>query len=134
MVVRLYTEGNIYAVPLYVKPILDYHSNLEFTTIYSSDNDFVGFAFAAREEIYRWFNIKRITKSIENEILTMVNRELAIYNEYLKGATYHYVIKTADGTEIDHGLAFYELDGDTDKMLELMLKEVLFTISLFVEI
>ena len=136
VVARLYAEGNIYAVPLYVisKPSLDYSSTLEFTTIYSSDNDFVGFAFATREEIYRWFNTKRITKSIEQEILTMVNRELSIYNEYLKGATYHYVIKTADGTEIGHGLDFYELDGDTDKMLELMLKASSVYDKSFVEI
>lgn len=134
VVARLYTEGNIYAVPLYVKPILDYHSTLKFTTIYSSDNDFVGFAFATREEIYRWFNTKRITKSIETKILAMVNRDLAIYNEYLKGATYHYVIETVEGMEIDRGLDFYELNGDTDKMLELMLKDSSVYDKSFVEI
>lgn len=136
VVACLYKEGNIYAVPLYVIPnqSLDYTLTLEFTTVYSSNRDFVGFAFATREEIYRWFNTKRITKSIEQEILTMVNRELSIYNEYLKGATYHYVIKTADGTEIDHGLDFYELDGDTDKMLELMLKASSVYDKSFVEI
>lgn len=136
VVACLYKEGNIYAVPLYVIPnqSLDYYPTLEFTTIYGSDRDFVGFAFATREEIYRWFNTKRITKSIENEILTMVNRELAIYNEYMKGATYHYVIETTDGTEIDRGLDFYELDGDTDKMLELMLKDSSVYDKSFVEI
>lgn len=124
VVARLYKDGNVYAVPLFVSSTtsLDYTPTLEFTTAYNSDRDFVGFAFATREEIYRWYNTKRITKSIETEILTMVNRELAIYNEYLKGATYHYVIETVEGTELDRGLDFYELDGGTDKMLELMLK------------
>ena len=135
--VRLYKDGNVYAIPLFVSPTtsLDYTPTLEFTTVYNSSNrDFVGFAFATREEIYRWFNTKRITKSIEQEILTMVNRELSIYNEYLKGATYHYVIKTAEGTEIDRGIDFYELDGDTDKMLELMLKDSSVYDKSFVEI
>lgn len=134
VVAHLYTAGNIYVVPLYVKPLLDYHSTLEFTTIYSSDHDFVGFAFATREEIYRWFNTKRITKSIETKILAMVNRDLAIYNEYLKGATYHYVIETVDGMEIDRGLDFYELNDDTDKMLEMMLKDSSVYDKSFVEI
>lgn len=132
----LYKEGNIYAIPLYVIPnqSLDYYPTLEFTTVYSSDRDFVGFAFATRDEIYRWYDTKRITKSIERDILDMVNYVLAIYNEYLKGATYHYVIETADGTEIDRGLDFYELDGDTDKMLELMLKDSSVYDTSFVEI
>lgn len=132
----LYKEGNIYAIPLYVIPnqSLDSYPTLEFTTVYSSDRDFVGFAFATREEIYRWYNTKRITKSIERDILDMVNYVLVIYNEYLKGATYHYVIKTADGTEIDRGIDFYELDGDTDKMLELMLKDSSVYDKSFVEI
>ena len=137
VVARLYKDGNVYAIPLFVSPTtsLDYTPTLEFTTVYnSSKRDFAGFAFATREEIYRWFNTKRITKSIEQDILTMVNRELAIYNEYLKGATYHYVIKTAEGTEIDRGLDFYELDGDTDKMLELMLKDSSVFDKSFVEI
>lgn len=136
VVARLYKDGNVYAVPLFVSPTtsLDYSPTLEFTTIYSSDRDFVGFAFATREEIYRWFKTKRITKSIENEILTMVNRELAIYNEYMKGATYHYVIKNVDGVEIDRGIDFYELDGDTDKMLELMINDSSVYDTSFVEI
>lgn len=136
VVACLYKEGNVYAVPIYVIPnqSLDYYPTLDFTTVYSSDRDFVGFAFATREEIYRWFNTKRITKSIENEILTMVNYDLAIYNEYLKGATYHYVIKNAECTEIDCGIDFYELDGDTDKMLELMLKDSSVYDKAFVEI
>lgn len=137
VVARLYKDGNVYAIPLFVSPTtsLDYTPTLEFTTVYnSSKRDFAGFAFATREEIYRWFNTKRITKSIEQDILTMVNRELAIYNEYLKGATYHYVIKTAEGTEIDRGLDFYELNGDTDKMLELMLKDSSIFDKSFVEI
>lgn len=125
VVARLYKDGNVYAVPLFVSSTtsLDYTPTLEFTTVYSSDRDFVGFAFATREEIYRWFNTKRITKSIEHEILTMVNKELAIYNQYMKGATYHYEIKTVDGVELDRGFDFYELDGDTDRMLELLLKD-----------
>ena len=136
LVARLYKDGNVYAVPLFVSPTtsLDYSSTLEFTTIYSSDRDFVGFAFATREEIYRWFKTKRITKSIENEISTMVNRELAIYNEYMKGATYYYVIKNVDGVEIDRGIDFYELDGDTDKMLELMINDSSVYDTSFVEI
>ena len=136
VVSRLYKDGNVYAVPLFVSPTtsLDYSPTLEFTTIYSSDRNFVGFAFATREEIYRWFKTKRITKSIENEILTMVNRELVIYNEYMKGATYHYVIKNVDGVEIDRGIDFYELDGDTDKMLELMINDRSVYDTSFVEI
>lgn len=136
VVACLYKEGDIYAVPLYVIPnqSLDYYPTLEFTTIYGSDRDFVGFAFATREDIYRWFNTKRITKSIEQEILAMVNRELTIYNGYLKGATYHYVINTADGEELDCGSDFYELNGDTDKMLELMLKDSSVYDKSFVEI
>lgn len=136
VVACLYKEGDIYAVPLYVIPnqSLDYYPTLEFTTIYGSDRDFVGFAFATRNEIYRWFNTKRITKFIEQEILAMVNRELAIYTAYLKGATYHYKINTADGVELDRGLDFYELNGDTDKMLELMLKDSSVYDKSFVEI
>lgn len=136
VVACLYKEGDIYVVPLYVIPnqSLDYYPTLDFTTIYGSDRDFVGFAFATRDEIYRWFNTKRITKSIEQEILAMVNRDLAIYNAYLKGATYHYTINTADGVELDRGLDFYELNGDTDKMLELMLKDSSVYDKSFVEI
>lgn len=124
VVSHLYKDSNIYAVPLFVTETqsLGYYPTLEFTRGYTEDGDFVGFAFATREEIYRWFNTKRITKSVEQEILAMVERELTVYNEYLKGATYHYVINTADGNELDRGSDFYELDGDTDKMLELMLK------------
>lgn len=124
VVSHLYKDSNIYAVPLFVTETqsLGYYPTLEFTMGYTEDGDFVGFAFATREEIYRWFNTKRITKSVEQEILAMVKRELTVYNEYLKGATYHYVINTADGNELDRGSDFYELDGDTDKMLELMLK------------
>lgn len=136
VVARLYKDGNVYAIPLFVSSAtsLDSTPTLEFTTVYSSARDFVGFAFATREEIYRWYDTKRITKSIERDILDMVNYVLAIYNEYLKGATYHYVIETTDGTEIDRGLDFYELDGDTDKMLELMLKDSSVYDKSFVEI
>ena len=136
MVESFYKTANVYAVPLFSEPTmsLDYYPTLKFTTEYEPHRDFVGFAFATCEEIYRWYNTKRITKSIERDILDMVNYVLAIYNEYLKGATYHYVIKTADGTEIDRGIDFYELDGDTDKMLELMLKDSSVYDKSFVEI
>lgn len=135
VVACLYKVGNIYAVPLYVIPkSLDYYPTLEFTTVYSSDSDFVGFAFVTRDDIYRWFNTKRITKSIEQDILAMVSRELTIYNEYLKGATYHYVINNADGEELDRGSDFYELNGGTDKMLELMLQDSSVYDKSFIEI
>lgn len=136
VVACLYKDGNVYAVPLFVSSTtsLDYIPTLEFTTVYSSDRDFVGFAFATREEIYRWYDTKRITKSIERDILDMVNYVLAIYNEYLKGATYHYVINNADGEELDHGSDFYELEGDADKMLELMLKDSSVYDKSFIEI
>ena len=129
VVAHLYKDANIYAVPLFVTETqsLGYSPTLEFTMDYIEDGDFVGFAFVTRDEIYRWFNTKRITKSIEQEILAMVKRELTIYNEY-------YVINTADGEELDRGSDFYELNGDTDKMLELMLKESSVYDKSFVEI
>ena len=136
VVAHLYKDANIYAVPLFVTTTqsLGYSPTLEFIAGYVEDEDFVCFAFATRDEIYRWFNTKRITKSIEQEILAMVNRELTIYNEYLKGATYHYVINTADGEELDCGSDFYELNGDTDRMLALMLKDSSVYDKSFVEI
>ena len=136
VVARLYKDGNVYAVPLFASSTtsLDYTPTIKFTTVYEPHKDFVGFAFATREEIYRWYNTKRITKFIERDILMMVDYELSIYNEYMRGATFHYVIKTADGTELARGLDFCELNGDTDKMLELMLKDSSVYDPSFVEI
>lgn len=136
LVESFYKIANVYVIPLFSEPTmsLDYYPTLKFTTEYEPHRDFVGFAFATREEIYRWYNTKRITKFIEQDILRIVNRELAIYNEYLRGATFHYVINTVDGTELARGVDFCELNGDTDKMLELMLKDSSVYDQSFVEI
>jgi len=113
---REYAEENI-SYPLY---LLD-HSGLMMSINNFQDpwdSGQVGWIVASKEKIRNEFNVKRISKKLEEKVKEILRNEVEIYNDYLMGNVYCYNVINKDGEIIDSCGGFYGHDFETNGLLE----------------
>jgi len=113
---REYAEENI-SYPLY---LLD-HSGLMMSINNFQDpwdSGQVGWIVASKEKIRNEFNVKRISKKLEEKVKEILRNEVEIYNDYLMGNVYCYNVINKDGEIIDSCGGFYGYDFETNGLLE----------------
>lgn len=65
------------------------------------DSGQVGFYFVTAEQLRKEYSVKRITKAIEAKAEEVLRNEVKVYNDYLTGNVYGYIIEDPDGEQID---------------------------------
>jgi hypothetical protein len=74
------------------------------------DTSHVGFIYVTKEDIRKEWNIKRITAKKLKWAEDILRSEVKIYNAYLSGDVYGYIIESPDGQEVDSCWGFYNVD------------------------
>jgi len=78
----------------------------------------IGWIVADKEKIRNEFNVKRISKKLEEKVKEILRNEVKIYNDYLMGNIYCYNVINKDGEIIDNCGGFYGNDFETNGLLE----------------
>jgi hypothetical protein len=107
-------------------PILSYeHSGISYylgNSIDRFDGRVSGFSWQYKEELYKEYGCKRITKFIREKLEKNVKSTLETYTQYCNGEVYDYVLYDCNGIEIDSCCGFY---ANTDEeLLSLILEHI----------
>lgn len=70
----------------------------------------VGFIYTTRKKIQQMLGWKRLTKKRLKQIERMLEREVEMYDAYINGQVYGYVIIDPNGREVDMVYGFYGCD------------------------
>jgi hypothetical protein len=73
------------------------------------DSGLLGFIVVPKERAREWFKIKNFTNKVKSEIYKKLESEIEVYNYYLNGECYGYML-TKDDEEIDSCCGFYGSD------------------------
>lgn len=94
----LITEKDVVSLPLYLYD----HSGVTLTTsdnftgYQSWDTSMVGYIITTKQEIRRWFNVKRVTKKILKKAIERLKVEVKVYNYFLNGEVYGWIVPELD--------------------------------------
>ena len=82
----------------YIKPLSLYDHSIQTLAISEPtdmwDSGYVGFIFVTKEQARKWFNVKRITKSVIEKIEKLAQSEVEEYNKvWLWGEVYNLELK-----------------------------------------
>lgn len=85
----------------------------------------VGFIFATKDAVRRAFGVRRLTRAVVIRALDALRAELAVYDQYLRGEVFGYVLKeTATGKVVDACAGFYGGDPLENGMADSLPDEV----------
>lgn len=76
------------------------------------DSGQVGYVYMTPDMIRENFCTERITKAIRERAIGLIENEVKVYDDYLRGYVYGYKVEEADGEEIDSVWGYY---GDPDE-------------------
>ena len=99
-------DGAAVVMPLY---LLD-HSGITISTspfACNSDSGKVGFVFATRKSILDTYGVKRITEQTKKLVEDVLRQEVKIYDQYLRGDVWGFVIQDEHGKAYDSCWNFY---------------------------
>lgn len=107
------SKGNI-SLPLY---LYDHGGITISTTPFSCkwDSSRVGTIFVSKEKIYKEYGVKRISKTLRRKVIDILRAEIKIYDDYLTGNVWGYVIKNENNEEVDSCWGFF---GDKEYCME----------------
>lgn len=101
--------------PIVIKPLYLYdHSGITISTgdfCDRWDSGQVGFIFFGRKQALDCYMVKRITKSVREKCNKEVDTSVRVYDTYLRGECYGFVIKDEDDEVLDSCWGF---DGEID--------------------
>jgi hypothetical protein len=103
-------------LPMYM---LD-HSGITISTTKFScpwDSGQIGFILASKKSIREEFGVKRITKKLIDKVTRILESEVEVYDQYVRGDIYGFKLIT-DGEEVDSCWGFYGSDIKTNGMLD----------------
>jgi hypothetical protein len=70
-----------------------------------------GWAYMTKAEVRSFFGVRRITKGVKEEALTIIRTAVEDYSAYLNGEVYGFIIRdTSTGESVDSCWGFYGLD------------------------
>jgi hypothetical protein len=80
------------------------------------DSGQVGFIYVSAEKIRSEYNVKYITKKIREKVISCLENEVEVYDNYLSGSVYGYITIDQDGETIDSCFGFF--GNDTKYMID----------------
>jgi hypothetical protein len=82
------------------------------------DSGQVGYIYASKDSIRKEFGVKRLTKGVLERAYKVMEGEVRVYDQYLTGDVYGFIIKGEDGETEDSCWGFYGSDPCTNGMLD----------------
>lgn len=77
------------------------------------DSGQVGFIFVPKEKVRQWYNVKRVSSVLLEELEEKIQQEVELYDKYLRGECYGYSISKVTTCEFGHEhLESVEVCGD----------------------
>jgi len=101
-------DGGVY-LPLYLYD----HSGLVMSTKPFScpwDSGQVGYIHVSGKKIRAEYQVKRINKTLRDQIIEYLEGEVETYNQYLQNDVYGYTIENQDGEELESCWGFYGIE------------------------
>ena len=78
------------------------------------DTGMVGVIFAEKKKICNWFNVKKVTQKVRENVIQNFESELEVYTDYANGAGMNYVgIEKFSGEHIEGCGGYYKYNHDT---------------------
>jgi hypothetical protein len=74
------------------------------------DGGQLGFVYCTAEDIKREYHVQRVSAKLRREIVQVLTSEVEVYNDYINGNVYGYVILDEDGEELDSCWGIYGYD------------------------
>lgn len=112
----LLLSGKAIVIPLYLYD----HSGITMSTSPFScgwDSGQVGFIYVSKEAVLKEFGWKQMSPKRTLQIATILNSEVVVYDQYLRGDVWGFRVK-ADGEETDSCWGFYGDDPVSNGILE----------------
>ena len=100
-------EKAVIILPLYLYD----HSGITMSTTpftCSWDSGQIGFIYVTKADILKEFKCKKITKQLKDRMTEILQSEVKIYDKYLTGEVYGYVIEDVRGKVVDSCWGFFE--------------------------
>ncbi len=72
------------------------------------DSGQVGYIYTTYEDIRKEYNTKKVTKEIKEKVLALLKSEVEIYDRYLTGQVYGFVVEDNKGEVIDSCWGYFD--------------------------
>lgn len=109
-------------------PIYMYdHSGVTISTTPFScrfDSGQIGFIFITKAEARKSHMVKKISKKVKEQVHKNLLANVEVYDLYLRGEVYGYIIKDKDGEELESCWGFYGIE-DIEKEAESVAKAII---------
>ena len=119
---REINERNAIILPLYLYD----HSGITMNTTGFScpwDSGQVGYIYALKEDVKREYGVKRISKKLKEMVERQLVAEVEVYDQFIQGNTFGFVLEDEDGNEIDSCWGFIGDDFVENGMKDYLPKE-----------
>jgi len=103
---------DVVALPLYLYD----HGNITMNTTGFScpwDSGMVGCIYTTYDKIRSWCGVKKVTKNLIEKVKGILRSEVEIYDKYISGDVYGYIIKKND-EEVDSCWEYYGDDAEKE--------------------
>lgn len=87
-------------------------TNEEFRAVDSAGWDWglLGFVYVTLDDVRKEYHVKHVTKKIREQAVKTLQGEVELYDQYLTGDVWGYVVYGDDGEELDSCWGFYGYD------------------------
>lgn len=95
------------------------HSGLALNTTGFScrwDSGQIGWIYVSKADIRKEYNVKRISKKLREQIEANLNSEIELFEQYITGDVYGFVLEDNDENEIDSCWGFFGTDFENNGM------------------
>jgi len=84
------------------------------------DSGYVGYIYVTREQIRKEYGKERVSRKVKATVRRVLENEVKVYDWYLQGAVYGYVVRDPEGEEIEYGSCwgFFGWDHKESGLLE----------------
>lgn len=99
-------EGAV-ILPVYIYD----HSGITINTTGFScqwDSGQVGWIFADKDAIRKWYQVKNITKKLKERVREHLVSEIETFDKYIRGDVYGFTVEDEDGEGVDSCWGFYD--------------------------
>lgn len=121
---KQWVDKNIIVLRLYLYD----HSNITMKTSPFScqwDSGQVGYIYVDYATIKKEYGVKKVTKKLIEKVKNLLNSEVKIYDDYIKGSIYGYMIEDEEGNETDGCCwGFYGYEWEKNGLLEQAKEEI----------
>jgi hypothetical protein len=110
---REFAENKANGVAIILPLYLMDHSGISISTSDFGDrwdSGQVGWAYITRAKIQEEYSAKRISKKLLERVRGYIVSEVNVYDQFLRGEVYGYVIEDANGEHMDSCWGYYGLD------------------------